>query len=815
MKPFFYKVLPHLVIVLGCIIASLAYFSPVISGKKIRQSDIVQYSGMAKQQTDFRNKTGEEPYWIDNAFGGMVSYQVGAQYDHDYIKKLDRLIRFLPRPADYLFLYFIGFYVLLLVLKVDYKLAFLGSLAFGFSTYFIIILGVGHNAKAHAIGYMPLVLSGIILTFRGRYFWGGVLLAITMALEIAANHVQMTYYLFLLVVVLGVVYLVDAVKHKKVSQFFKAIGTMVVAVLFSILLNATPLLATKQYASYSTRGNTGVTITPNGKEKKNTGLDYDYITQYSYGIVETFNLFIPRFMGGASSEDVGSNSNIYKELLTMGASPSQAREFSQNVPTYWGDQPIVAGPAYIGAVLIFLFVLSLYLVKGRLKWWLLGGSILALLLSWGKNLGFVTNFFIDYVPMYDKFRAVSSIQVLIELCIPILAILGLQQLFSRVRTNDEKMKALKMTTIILGSIAFVFLLFNSLLFSFKGAQDSIWIEQYGPDFVRALREDRKSIFTTDVIRTLVFILATAVVCWLFLKDKLKQSFTILILGVLILTDLISVDRKYVNNDNFVSARTLSKPFTPTAADQEILKDTSHYRVYDVTGDPFNGARTSYFHNALGGYHAAKPGRVQDIYDFYLAKGDMNILNMFNVKYFIIPHEKQGAVVQENQAANGNAWFVEEIISVATADEELLALQDVNTKTTAVINQNFNDKVLNKNFSLDSTAQITLVSHKPNKLVYTSQNSTDGFSVFSENYYPGWQAYIDQKPVDHVQTNFLLRGLLIPKGKHTITFKFEPKIIQTGNTITSISALLFLILLGIGAYLEFKKRNKHTILNSEA
>ncbi|MFL1895619.1 YfhO family protein [Aquimarina sp. 2-A2] len=807
MKPYIRKVLPHLIVVLGCVIASLAYFSPAISGKKIRQGDIVQYSGMARQQTDFRNKTGEEPYWIDNAFGGMPSYQVGAQYDHDYVKKLDRLIRFLPRPADYLFLYFIGFYVLLLVLKVDYKLAFLGSLAFGFSTYFIIILGVGHNAKAHAIGYMPFVLSGIILTFRKKYFWGGVLLAIAMALEIAANHIQMTYYLLLLVVVLGIAYFVDAFKKKMIPHFFKAIGVMIVAVFFSILLNATPLLATKQYAQYSTRGDTGITITPEGREEKATGLDYSYITQYSYGIIETFNLFIPRFMGGASYENVGTSSNIYNELLKMGASPSQAKDFTQNVPTYWGDQPIVGAPAYIGAVVIFLFVLALFLVKGRLKWWLVGGSILALLLSWGKNLDIVTRFFIDYVPMYDKFRAVSSIQVIIELCLPILAIFGLHRWFSGFVSKEEKLKALKMSTIIVGGVALLFVLFKSLFFSFKGAQDAMWIEQYGPDFVRALREDRKAIFTTDAIRSLVFVLATAAVCWLFVKNKLNQNLTILILGVLILTDLITVDKKYVNNDSFVSARMLDKPFRATAADQEILKDTTHYRVYDVTGDPFNGARTSYFHNALGGYHAAKPGRIQDLFDFYLAKGDMNILNMFNVKYFIVPDEKRGALVQQNQNANGNAWFIDELITVGSANDELLALNDINTKTTAVINKSYSEKYTQRKFVVDSVATIQLLSHQPNKLEYASQNTKEGFVVFSENYYPGWQAYIDEKPVDHVQVNFVLRGLQLPKGSHTITFKFEPKVIQTGNSITSIATLVFLILIGLGIYFEFRKRKK--------
>lgn len=800
----FKRFVPHALVILGFIIASLAYFSPVLSGKKIKQSDIVQYTGMAKQQNDFRKQTGEETYWTDSAFGGMPTYQLGARYPHNYVKKLDRIIRFLPRPADYLFLYFIGFYILLLVLKVDYKLAFLGSLAFGFSTYFIIILGVGHNAKAHAIGYMPLVLSGIILTFRKNYIFGGILLALSMALELAANHFQMTYYLFLLVLVLGVVYLIEAYKNKTLPDFFKAVGVMVVAVIFSVLLNATNILATQEYAKYSSRGDTGITIEANGSLKKKSGLGFDYITEYSYGIAESFNLFIPRFMGGASNEDVGTDSNVYQELLTLGARPNEAKYYAENAPTYWGDQTIIGAPAYIGAVVIFLFVLGLFLIQGRLKWWIVGGSVLALLLSWGRNFKFLTVLFIDYFPLYDKFRAVSSIQVIIELCLPILGIVAVQKFLSQEITLENKIKAIKYTTAITGGLALFFLLFKSTLFSFSGGTDGYFIDQMGPNYVRALKEDRKAMFTADTIRSLVFVLLVAGVCWFYLKEKLKSNMLLISLGVLILADLVWIDKKYVNAENFVSARNLDIPFVATNADKEIMKDKSHYRVYDISGNPVNSARASYFHKAFGGYHAAKPGRAQDLFEFYVAKGSVRILNMLNVKYIITPDQKEGPQAQINENANGNAWFVSKLNFVDHPNDEILGLKELDNKKEAIVNTKFRDVVAKNSYAVDSTATIQLTSYQPNHLRYETQNSTESFAVFSETYYPGWNAYIDGKLVDHAQVNYMLRGMVIPSGKHNIEFKFEPAVVQRGSTITLTTSVLFLLLVIGGMYWHYKK-----------
>lgn len=812
MKDFTQKYLPHLIVLALFIIVSLFYFSPVLQGKQILQSDIVQYTGMAKQHSDYRAETGEESYWTNSAFGGMPTYQLGAQYPHTYIKDIDRTLRFLPRPADYLFLYFIGFYILLLVLKVDYKLAALGALGFGFSTYLIIILGVGHNAKAHAIAYMPMVLAGIFLAFRKKYLWGFILFTLAMALEISANHFQMTYYLLLLVLVIGVVYLIDAFKKKELPHFFKAVGLMVAGVIIAVGLNATNILATQEYAAESTRGQSELTITPEGAPKDNTqGLSKEYITEYSYGIVETFNLFIPRFMGGGNAEDVGTDSATYDFLMKRGLSPAQANDFVTAVPTYWGQQPIVAAPAYIGAVILFLALLGIFLVKGKHRRWLIAGSVIALLLSWGDNFEDLTNLdltglLIDYFPLYNKFRAVSSIQVIIELCMPILAVLGLHKLLSSKIDHEEKINALKYSGGILGALCLMFLLFKGSLFSFSGANDGYYIQAYGQEFMDAIKEDRKSIFVEDTLRSLGLVIVAAVVLYLYLVKKLKQNALIFILGVLILFDLVSVDKRYVNNDNFVSARQMNTPFQETQADAEISKDETHFRVYDLSTNPFASGRASYFHNALGGYHAAKPGRVQDLYEFYLEKGSMEVFNMFNVKYFLERDEEGRFLFSENYDANGNAWFVESVVLVDNADEEILSIAETNTKQKAIVHKEFSDLLPVNNVQVDSVASIDLIEVRPDYLYYETENPQQGIAVFSEVYYPhGWNAYVNGKPQEHFRANYALRAMVLPAGYNKVEFKFEPEVVDTGSKISLGSSILFLILLIGAVFVSFRKK----------
>jgi hypothetical protein len=798
----FKKFLPHIIIIIGFVVVALAYFNPVLQGKQIFQSDIMQYIGMAKQQNDFREATGEETYWTNSAFGGMPTYQLGAHYPNNYIKKLDHTLRFLPRPADYLFLYLAGFYILLLVLKVDYKLAALGALAFGFSTYLIIILGVGHNAKAHAIAYMPLVLSGILLTFQKRYIYGFLLTTIALGLELSANHYQMTYYLMLLVLVLGIVYLIDAYKKQMLPHFFKAVGILVVAVIFSIGLNATNIMATQEYVKESTRGKSELTINPDGSPKElSSGLDREYITAYSYGIPETFNLFIPRFMGGGSYEDVGKDSETYEYFRNLGATPVQALNEAKQTPTYWGKQPIVEAPAYVGAVIIFLFVLALFLVKGRLKWWLVSGTVMSLLLSYGKNLGFVTDLFIDYFPLYNKFRAVSSIQVILELCIPVLAVFGLVRLFNDYEKQEEKLKALKYTTIITGGIALVFFLFKGTLFDFVGGNDGRYIQAYGQGFIDAVKTDRMSLFVNDTLRTLVLVLLSAGVIWFFLNKKLSEKLVVVVFAVLILFDLVLVDRRYVNNDDFVSAIQVQKPYQASPVDIEIQKDKSHYRVFDLTT---SSTKPSYFHNSLNGYNAAEMRRYKSVFNFYIAQNHLGVLNMLNTKYIIAQDEEGETVPYTNTDANGNAWFISELEELPNANEEIMALDSLNTNLKAVY---AGFEGLSKSFNIDSLASIKLVDYKPNYLKYESSNSNDGFAVFSENYYAhGWNAYIDGTIVPHVRVNYILRGLQIPAENHTIEFKFEPQVIKTGSSIAMASSIVLVLLLIGGLFFEFKKNN---------
>ena len=795
------KILPHVLVIIGFVVISLAYFNPLLKGKQLFQSDIMQYIGMSKQQNDFRESTGEETYWTNGAFAGMPTYQLGAKYPHNYIKKLDTTLRFLPRPADYLFLYFISFYILLLVLKVDFKLATLGALAFGFSTYLVIILGVGHNSKAHAIAYMPLVLSGILLTFQRKYIAGFLLTTVAMGLEMVANHFQMTYYLLFLVMIIGIAYLVDAYKKKELPHYFKTVGILMAAVILAIGLNATNVLATKEYVKESTRGKSALTINPDGSPKvATTGLDKDYITQFSYGFAETFNLFIPRFMGGGNGENIGKDSATYDAFRALGAPPLQAAEQVKHAPMYWGEQPIVEAPAYIGAVVLFLFVFALFLVKGRLKWWLVGGTVFSLLLSYGKNLGFLTDFFIDFVPMYNKFRAVTSIQVILELCIPVLAIFGLVRVFNNLEKKEEKLKALKYATLITGGLALVFLVFKTTFFDFVGVNDGYYRQSYGQAFVDALKEDRITLFTQDTLRTLVLVLLSAAIIYLYLKDKLKEKWVVVAFGILILFDLVGVAKRYVNNDDFVSPIQVSKPFEANEADTYILQDKGYYRVFDLVG---GAAKPSYFHNSLNGYNAAELKRYSDLFDFYIAKNNINVLNMLNTKYIIF--ENEGKIIPfTNEDANGHAWFVKTLERVNSANEEIKALDSLDTKNKAVYNYETN-KNLQSNYKVDSLASIKLVYNKPNYLKYESNNTNKGFAVFSEIYYGnGWKTFINGKEATHIRVNYTLRGMEIPAGKHTIEFKFDPEVVKTGSSIALASSVIFGLLLLGGLFYGFRR-----------
>lgn len=802
------KIYPHALVILGFILVSLIYFYPVLQGKQIYQSDIAQYTGMAKEQNDFRATAHSEPYWTNSAFGGMPTYQLGANYPNDFVGKLDDVLRFLPRPADYLFLYFLGFYGLLLVLKTDPLKAFIGAIAFGFSTYLIIILGVGHNAKAHAIAYMPLVIAGFILVFQKKYIWGGLLTMFAVALEVNANHFQMTYYLLIFLLILSGYFAFTFIKEKEYKPLLISIGVLAVAGIFAIGANATNLMATSEYAKYSIRDKSELTFNPDGSKNETTAaMTTDYITEYSYGIAESFNLIAPRLFGGSSHENVGTDASMYTFMLDHGVPVEDAKDFVSGMPTYWGDQPIVSAPAYIGVVVFFLAVLALFIDDRKIKYVFLSGALFTLLLSWGKNFSLLTDFFIEYVPMYDKFRAVSSIQVILELCFPVLAVMGLQSFF-KAKDNPKLQQKALIQTGVFGLGVLLILLVAKGFFHFTGMSDQRYLESYGQAFIDVLKEDRMSLYSADLLRSGFFMVLTFGILWLFIKNKFSQTTTLVIVGLLMIFDLFFVDKRYVSAKDFVSPVQIAAPFQETPTDSEILKDTSVYRVFDVQGQ-LQG-RSSYFHKTIGGYSAVRPRRMQQLMDYQInAKSNLEILNMLNVKY-VIQVDKEGKEIPTiNPEANGNAWFVSTVKLVNKPDDVMKALDNLDTKKVAVFNVRehegkFRSARLKKQW--DTTGTIKVVTYKPNYIKYKSDNAKDGLAVFSEMYYKnGWNAYIDGKLTDHFPVDYVLRAMEVPGGKHTIEFKFEPQVVKTGGTIALASSIGMLFLLIGGIYFEkFRK-----------
>lgn len=808
----FNRFIPHLLALAGFVAIALAYFYPVIQGKEIYQSDIVQYIGMAKEQNDFRQTEDAEPYWTNSAFGGMPTYQLGAKYPYNYVKSLDSVLRFLPRPADYLFLYFIGFYILLLSLRIKPLKAFFGALAFGLSTYLIIILGVGHNAKAHAIAYMPMVVAGVLLVFQRRYILGGLLTMIAVALEIQANHFQMTYYLLILLLIIGVYYSYQFIKAKEFKELGKVLGVFAIAGILAIGANATNLMATSEYAKVSTRSNSELTINPDGSPKTSqNAMSYEYITEYSYGKSESLNLIAPRLFGGGNSEKLDEKSEVHQFMVRQGIPYEYISQLRDNFGrTYWGDQPIVAAPAYIGAVVFFLFVLALFVEKRKIKYAFLAGAIVSLMLSWGKNFPLLTDFFINYVPMYNKFRAVSSIQVILELCVPVLAVLGLTSYLKADKAAQwDSLK--KAGGISLGLL--LILLLGKGMFSFSSPNDASMIEylnylvqnkSFGHEFMEALRSDRAKMYSADVMRSLVLVALSALILFGSNKEKLTQNITIILIGVLMVGDLFLVDKNYVNKDSFVDSRLMNEPFQETPIDKLIDEDQSVYRVFEKAGAMSN-ARASYFHHSIGGYSAVKPKKIQELYDYQIVKDNQEVLNMLNVKYIIDTDEEGKQVPLLNENAYGNAWFVNEVVDVLSADEEMKALESLGRNTAVLNKQNFNIDISNS-FVTDSLSSIKLVEYKPNYLKYQSQNQNDGLAVFSEIYYPnGWVATIDGNETEIFEVNYTLRGLQVPKGNHTIEFRFEPQVVKTGSRIALASSLVMILLIAGGVFYGVRKR----------
>jgi len=793
------KLLSHLYVILFFLLISLIYFSPVLEGKKLEQHDIAQWEGMSKEIQDFREKYGEEPLWTRSMFGGMPAYQISVLYPANLLKYVnDILFLGLPTPVNYLFLSLLGFYLLLLAFRVEFKLAATGAIASAFASYNFIIIMAGHNSKIHALALVPLVIAGIIMVLRGKYLTGGIVTAVSLGLQIYANHLQITYYLAIAIFILLIAELIKAVREKHFDNYVKSGITLLLAVILAVLPNITSLWSTYEYGKYSTRGPSELT-----EKKVSTGLDKDYALGWSYGKSETLTLLVPGFMGGASSVELGTNSATYKALNANGAG-AQAKQFIQNIPLYWGDQSFTSGPVYAGAIVIFLFVLGLFLVKGEIKWWLATVTFLFILLSWGKNFIEFTNIFFDYVPGYNKFRAVTIILGMLSLTIPLLGILGLGKLFDPAIPDMQRKKALKNSFYITGGICLLLLILPGLFGDFSSPVDENF-KQYDW-LVQAIREDRQSALQMDAFRSLFFIGASFALLWFTIKGKIKYQYAIPVIAILTLVDLWAVDKRYLNNDNFTNAARVKQPFQPTAADLSIMQDKEPgYRVMNTSVSTFQDASTSYFHHSIGGYHGAKLKRYQELIEYQISKNNMAVLDMLNTRYFILPSQEGGPPeAQRNPGALGAAWYIKEIKVVANADSEMAALTGFNPAVVAITDKKYDSYLSGFRTNFDSSASIKLENYLANHLTYQTQTSTEQFAVFSEIYYDkGWNAYLDGRKVPHIRVNYVLRGMRVPAGNHKIEFKFEPEVYQTGEKIALAGSIILLLLFGFSLLRELK------------
>ena len=795
------KLIPHLSAVVLFVLISLIYLSPVLEGKKIDQQDIRQFTGMSKEIVDHRAEFDEEPLWTNSMFSGMPAYQISVRYKKNLISYCSQLFKlYLPGPAGNVFLYLLGFYFLLVSLGIDYRLAIIGAIAYAFSSYFFIIIEAGHNTKAHAIGYVAPILASFLMVFRGKkVLLGSALTALFTSLILNANHLQITYYLVVLLFIIGVVKFIEFYKEKALPLFFKYVGILLLAGTIGSLTSLSRIATTMEYGHESIRGKSELT---HNQFNRTSGLDKDYATAWSYGKAESFTLLIPNFHGGASNGAALTNDSETYRLVKNSLSTIQAKKFiSQALPTYWGSQPFTSGPVYSGAIVCFLFVMGLFLIKGYQRWWILTTFLLMLALSWGKNFMPLTDFFLDYIPGYNKFRTVSTTLVIVELLVPFLGILTLNKIIKEGKTS-QIIKSFKYALGFVGGLCLIFTLMPSVFFNFEGLRDAQLSAAYGEVLTKALQVDRASLFSADAFRSLAFILLSAFGIWLYLNKTIKKTPLILLIGVLILGDMWVINKRYLNDENFKAKRKVLQPFKPSSADSQILRDPDpHYRVYNKTVNLFSDASTSYFHKSIGGYHGAKLKRYQELIDFHISKGNINVLNMLNSKYFIVRGQNNQPIAQRNPNALGNAWFVSDIIVVENSDEEIQKLGQINTANQVVVDQRYD---IPPNLEYDSTATIQLTNYKANHLSYTSSATKKQFAVFSEIYYDkGWNAYIDGELVPYLRANYLLRALPVPSGQHTIEFKFEPQTYYATENITLFSSLIVIIALFGAVFKEVK------------
>jgi len=783
------KNIPHLFVLLLFLVFSITFFYPTLSGKKIVQSDIVQYSGMARQLKEHRKDFNEETYWIDNAFGGMPTYQLGARYPADFLTPIHSVFKLIPRPAEILFLYLLFSYIFFIIIKLPWRIALFGAFAYGLSTYLLIILQVGHNTKAQALAYMPLVIGGVYLIFNEKRGLGFFVSVLALALQIRANHYQITYYMLILIAIMIIVFFYHAYGKKNIRSFSLNIGILISSIIISLGFNSTPLLSTAEYSKFSTRGESELKLNPDGNIKEpSSGLDREYITQFSYGIFESLNLIIPRIQGGGSTENLGTNSSIYNFLIREGVSVKQSKQFVKNVPTYWGKQPILEAPAYIGITVFFIAVLALFFIKRTpLINSLILGSILSLMLSWGKNFSFLTNLFIDYFPLYNKFRAVSSIQIILEFCIPALAAIGLYHFFKQKNSNKLLVK------IFLGFTSMLFLIFVLKdTYSFSSPFDAYFQNNYGSVFMEQILIARKEIFQDDIFRALIYITIVTIILFLYNSEKINKNIGIGLISVIMIFDLISISSRYIDRKLFLNPGQVDKVFKTELADKAILQDTSYYRVFEPRIG-LSGSRTSFFHNSIGGYHGAKPRRYEELFAYSNKHEISGVIDMLNVKYLL--YKENGILKsEENKNALGNAWSLDSVIIVKTPDMALQKMKTIDFNTSAVAIEEEFPKGVKLNLKKDSLFSIKLNKISPQLLKYEYRSNHDQLVVFSEMYYPkGWNVTLNQKNVNHFPINYILRGMFVPKGEHEITFSFTPDKLMLGTLIRWISLFLFLII----------------------
>ena len=806
----FKKALPHLLAFVLIMLVIFAYFTPLFNGKVLKQYDVLQWKATFQEIAQFEKASGERTFWTNSIFAGMPSYLIGATYHGNYTGNILYYISdIFKHPADTIFLLFACFYVLLIAFEVSPWLAMIGSLAFALSSFNFINIDAGHVTKGNAIAFIPLVLAGIQITLHKNKWLGAVITGIAVSFELSAGHVQITYYLIFIILAWMIVELVQAVKNKTLPKFIVAGALLAVSAAVGIGTNITGLLATEEYGKYSIRGQSELTKTQSGESNaanSSSGLDKDYALAWSNGVVEPFTILVPNFYGGASNGDLGTSSNTFKELQRQQV--PNAKEVVKQMPIYWGDQPFTAGPIYYGAIIVFLFVLGMFLVKNQAKWWIFTAAMLSIFLSMGKNFMPLTDLFFNYFPLYNKFRSVTFVLCVAQTMFPFLAMLAVKEVMDKKLKQADWMRSLKFSLGIVGGICLLFALIPGFFFDFSTENDA---RMKLPEWLlSALTADRESLLRADAFRSLVLILLAATVLWFYQKGKLKSELMMAILGILVVVDLWGVDKRYLNDKDFEKKKG-EAAVQKTPVDEQILADPDpHYRVYNNTTDFDKDALTAYYHKSLGGYHGAKMRRYQELIEWQLVKMNMECYNMLNAKYFILQDSTGNKFAQQNVNANGNAWFVSEINWVANADEEIVALSKFNSKQTAIIDKRFEGEFKGFVPNRDSSARISLTKYQPNKLDYTSQSSTDQLAVFSEIYYEkGWNAYIDGKLVPHVRVNYVLRALQVPAGNHTIEFKFEPTVIGTGEKIAYASSWLLygglLLVLGLSFYRKKKEQ----------